>query len=144
MSSTDTDNDGPPELSQWFWEIVDRAQKSRDQLREILMQLTSEELGRFQDEFEEAAVALTEEPIVDYTDRELTEDGMEDLTMWVVSQGSAFYYSVWEDPARMPATIPEGRLKENLAWIPYGVHAKKFDTDLELPPHDWDSPKKGS
>ena len=45
-------------ISDWFWDIVHRAQKSRQKLRRILMDMMKKEIYRFQKEFVEASVEL--------------------------------------------------------------------------------------
>ena len=123
MSTIDEDI---PILSEWFWDIVDRAQRDPEKLRQILMQATKEEIPRFQVEFDSAAIALTDSPFTDYIDREVTEDGLKDLTDWVVSHGKSYYLALWENPARMPSGLEDYPADEDLSWVAGKVYRDRF------------------
>jgi hypothetical protein len=95
----------PNVASPWFWDIIERAQHDPKRLRDILWALSRDDVDRFKSEFDAAATELQDEPFTDYMDPEESEDGVEDIASWVVSQGEAFYRSVFEDPSRTPEHI---------------------------------------
>lgn len=106
-------------ISDWFWDIVHRAQKSRQQLKRMLMDMTKEEIHRFQKEFVEASVELQTDPFTDYMVE--SEDGAEDVSHWVVSQGKPFYLEVWSRPEMIAAEVEESDPE-----ILYGVAAEVY------------------
>ena len=72
-------------ISNWFWDVIEKAETSQDKLRSILFGMEKEEVYRFQDEFLEAAAQLRDAPFSDivYADGE-SEDGLQDVSNWVV------------------------------------------------------------
>jgi len=100
-TSEDDDRD---EISDWFWDILQRAESRGDKLREILMGLERSQVTQFLEEYDAAAVELMEPPHTNYLDalsRE-SEDEIDYLARWVVSQGKEHYYQVLENPRKMP------------------------------------------
>lgn len=69
----------------WFWSIIDLVQGDRAELKTLLNNFTREEIGQFQDHFIEFSVELQDEPFTDYMEE--SEDGMEDISHWIVSRG---------------------------------------------------------
>lgn len=118
-SRDDLTPEGLGHISDWFWDIVHRAEKSRPKLRELLTNMTKEEVYRFQKEFVEASVELQTEPFIDYMAE--SEDGVEDVSHWVVSQGKSYYLRVWSRPEIVPAEV-----EENDPEILYGVAAEVY------------------
>jgi hypothetical protein len=95
--------------SDWFWGIVERAQKDRTTLDRILRGLERKDLIRFQHHFEETSLDLQGPRFTDLLP-DLSEDGIQDIADWVVTQGRAFYEQVQADPKRMPTTRAGGAL----------------------------------
>jgi hypothetical protein len=87
--------------SEWMWGIIRHANGSPDALRAILVDITKEELIRFHSEFDIAATELRGD-IVEVLVPEESEDGMDDIANWVVSQGFEYYKRVWENPSLIP------------------------------------------
>jgi hypothetical protein len=115
----------PDVASPWFWDIIQRAQGDRKRLRDILWALSREDVDRFTSEFAAAATELQGEPFTDYMDPEESEDGMEDIANWVVSQGEAYYRSVFEDPSRTPEHIDVDD-PSDLAGVAEEVYYRRF------------------
>jgi len=92
------------EISDWFWDIIRRAEHNEEKLREILMGLDRGEVTRFIDEYDSAAVELMEPPYTNYLDAlsRNSEDEVDYLARWVVSQGKEYYTQVLEHPRKMP------------------------------------------
>lgn len=101
----------PPDLSDWFWEIIASAHGDVDRMREILGELPVADLLRFHYELEDAVCEFQDEPFSEYLTKN-SEDGATDVAYWVVSQGRDCYHGIF---AR-PQTIPE-----DVEWHPAGV-----------------------
>jgi hypothetical protein len=96
-------------FSAWFWRIIDQAQSNRNQLRDMLKTMSREDVIRFHHEFKDAAVQLTDSPFIDYMS-DLSEDGIQDIAEWIVSQGRDYYSEIWTHPERIPNEIEHGTL----------------------------------
>ncbi|MBC9932770.1 DUF4240 domain-containing protein [Chitinophaga qingshengii] len=90
-------------ISDWFWDIISRAAENRNTLREILLAMDKADILRFQEQFVDAAVELQDEPFTDYMEE--SEDGIEDISHWVVSRGKTFYADIVEHPEKIPRTV---------------------------------------
>lgn len=97
---------GPAEtVSDEFWQIIAEAKNDAIALSVILEKQTSEELRHFYTEFQWVASQLQSSPFNEFVAAEhededdgFSEDAMEDVAYWVVSQGKAFYSDVWNNP----------------------------------------------
>lgn len=87
--------------SEWFWDVIERAQRSQVCLEEILRNLRKDELIRFDHEFHQAACLLADTPYTNHLPG-YSEDSLDDLTQWIVSQGRAYYLQVRDHPETMP------------------------------------------
>jgi len=113
----------PDEIPAWFWDIIERAQKDKKKLEAILMEFDLEELKRFNRTFLNAATYLTDDPFLDHMTG--SEDGVKDITAWVVSQGKDYFMEIWKHPERIPyCNLPDD---SNLANVVYEVYMKKYD-----------------
>ncbi len=126
---TDVDRSGD-DLT-WFWGIVERSHQDRDQLRSILSQLSKEQIYTFQDTFVEMAAELQDEPYSMHIAPDESEDGLADISHWVVSQGEDFYDRVLDDPEQMPAHVDVGD-PGNLFDVAYDVYFGRFNEPLEV------------
>jgi hypothetical protein len=86
------------DISEWFWNIINRSEGKRENLYFILRELTREEVYSFQEDFTNAYLPLTEPIFTQYMDVYDSEDGIRDVSYWIVSQGKDFYLKVWDDP----------------------------------------------
>lgn len=92
--------------SDWFWAIIAEAKQNRTKLREILTGLVQEDIVRFHREFMEAAAEFSSAPYFDLMID--SEDGMDDVARWIVSQGKDTYRSMLENPSLVPYSVEEG------------------------------------
>jgi hypothetical protein len=115
--------------STWFWELIRRANHSHETLYELLRGLTKGELHRFYDEFEAAAAELKAEPFLEFIDPEESEDGIDDIADWVVSQGFEHYKRTWETPSLIPARIDVGD-PGSLSGVAGDVYFDKFGESI--------------
>ena len=111
----------PDDISQWFWDVVHEARQDRDRFVALLQGMSREEIIRFDDEFQEAAAQLVDDPYFESMDQDETEDGAKDIADFVVSQGKSYYSDIWTHPEKIPPSIPPGEPK-TLS----GVAAKHF------------------
>ena len=123
----------PPELdhlSEWFWDIVERANKSPDALEGILRDLSEEEVRRFQEEFVDASAELQGEP---YTDNMIkgSEDSVEDVAHWVVSQGRDAFLRIWNNPEQIPFSVEEDD-PTILSAVAPRVYRERFGETLDV------------
>ncbi len=89
------------DFSDWFWDIVARAERDRSKLESILRTLSDDDLYRFELEFRDAASSLPYGAFNSYL--QLSEDGHDDLSYWVVSQGKEYYRHIAEHPEAVVA-----------------------------------------
>ncbi|WP_159732531.1 DUF4240 domain-containing protein [Sphingobacterium sp. 18053] len=90
---------------EWFWSIIKKADCNREKLKEILSAFKKEEIIRFQENFVDASIELQDKPYTDYMEE--SEDGVEDIANWIVSNGLDLYVSVIENPERIPYSVNE-------------------------------------
>ncbi len=118
----------PPE---WSWQIIYEADKNPSKLFDILMQKSEEEICNFQGEFIQAAADLRDEPFTDYMQE--SEDGIEDISLWVVSQGKEYYLNILENPNDIPySSEDDTNYEETLVEVAYKVFEEKFGQELHL------------
>lgn len=55
--------------------------------------------------FEEIAAEFKYEPYTNYVSQSLSEDGIDDLAMWVVEQGKTYTYQIFDNPSQIPARV---------------------------------------
>ncbi len=107
----------------WFWEVIARADRSREKLHQILSAMTKEEVYRFAFEFLDASAQLQDVPFTHYVMPGASEDNVEVISWWVVSQGRDCYTSICREPGRMPK-----RVDINDPTILYGVAEDLYGT----------------
>lgn len=115
----------------WFWRTIDSAGRDRERLRELLMSLSKDDVYKFQDMFLEMAVELRDEPYVFHVAAGESEDGLEDISNWVVSQGRELYEAVIGEPSRMPAEVAVDD-PTNLFPVAFEVYFQRFGEPLDL------------
>jgi hypothetical protein len=136
MSNTiDRGSFSPEEISHWFWDVILKSGQSRDQLLSLLEGMTRDEIVRFDNEFQEAATQLVDEPFLKFMEEDISEDGAKDIADFVVSQGKEFYSNVWKHPEEIPR-----RLAAKEAKSLSGVASKHFwERFREIIPHTVDT-----
>ena len=106
----------------WFWNIIEQAAKDEEKLYSILSELRKKDILEFQTMFVDFSVELQDEPYTDYMEE--SEDGIEDIANWIVSNGKEYYEMILENPKKTPHSV-EDKVHEIL----YGVADEVF---LEL------------
>jgi hypothetical protein len=123
MSKTEKQYD-----EKWFWGIIDLVQGDRDELKTILNNFTREELEQFQDHFIDLSAELQDEPYTDYM--EPSEDGVEDISHWIVSRGKKYYDGIVSKPENAPRSV-EGKSEEILYGVANEVYFSKFRETMD-------------
>jgi hypothetical protein len=88
-----------------FWEAIALAQANQEQFIETLKGMSRDDLLNFIWTFEGVAAEFKYEPYTDYVSQELSEDGIDDVAMWVVEQGRDYTYTVFDTPSQMPKRV---------------------------------------
>lgn len=124
----------PSELSDWFWTLIARAEGSKKRLAEMLHALSPADLLRFEDEFSYASTQLQDEPFMTYLHEDASEDELQDVANFVVSQGRELFERVWNDPSSIPSHIEAGdpRILSGVADM---VHYERFGKGIRLEPN---------
>jgi hypothetical protein len=116
-------------ISDWFWNIIARAEKNQEKLREILASLKKRDLIKFQESFLDASLELQDEPFIQYMVK--SEDGVADIAHWVVSQGKEYYLEILANPSKIPFQKDESD-SENLFYIADEVCEERFGEDTGI------------
>ncbi|MDR0229956.1 MAG: DUF4240 domain-containing protein [Flavobacteriaceae bacterium] len=114
---------------QWFWNIIQQAQQNRAKLNTFLLSLNKEEIIRFQDIFLDFAIELQDEPYTGFMEE--SEDGIEDISHWVVSKGKDYYTHILQHPEDIPFNV-EDVMDENLYGIADEVCYAKYNETTGL------------
>jgi hypothetical protein len=114
----------------WFWQIIDQVTLQPDALYSILMGFNKEDIKKFKVEFDVLKSPLMWEIIPEVCTTYMSEDGLEDLSDWIVSQGSAYYYSILADHALCPTTGDQIILDKLLYYVAFNVYYERFEEDL--------------
>lgn len=97
--TNNTDRRDIRHLPDWFWQTIDQAKGSADELRNSLEQMTGEQLRQFDALFQEAIEELCQKPYIYYMGSgSPSEDAQEMYASVAVSQGSQFYLNVLDHP----------------------------------------------
>lgn len=112
-----------------FWSIITNANKDRDILYQLLSVMNMDELIEFQSSFVDFSAELQDEPYTNYM--EGSEDGIEDIANWIVSQGKEFYCNIMKHPEQVPYSV-ENNLKQNLYGVADQVCIDKFSIATEI------------
>jgi hypothetical protein len=90
-----------PELSPWFWELLESSNSSLRSLCRKLEQLPKEQLRTYRVQYDEAKEYVNPcycEEFYPYVADDCSEDHGDDFSAWVVMQGRRFYEEVRTDP----------------------------------------------
>ena len=115
----------PDDLPDEFWDTLRRAAANKDTLRGILRQQSQEQVFAFARDFVEAATQIKDEPFLQHTAPDTSDDGMDDIANWVVSRGKEVYRRVWEHPETIPKLIEMGNTAD-LGYVAEEVYEERF------------------
>lgn len=89
-------------LPDWFWDIIEAGAKNEETMLKVFLEQTLQRLFEFHHFFKYVAGSLTADAFLEHISKEESEDGLADLTSWVVSQGKEYYLDIWEHPEKIP------------------------------------------
>lgn len=118
-------------IPSWFWNIINAGAKDEEKILTVLREQTFERLFEFQYFFEYVAGSLNADAFLKHVSRIVSEDGMEDLTWWVVSQGKEYYLDVWEHPEKIPHESDYLDLEQSFYGQAENVYEEKTGKDLD-------------
>ena len=95
------------QISNTFWDLIALAQTNRTSFRSALQGMSRDELYRFYWTYRFAAGVLKFEPYVNHFDPDLSDDGIEDVCLWVVGKGKEYYTGIINDPEHTPCDVEE-------------------------------------
>src|SRR4051794_1448705 len=107
FSPMGTESDGP-ELSPWFWELLESSNRTLRSLCRKLEQLPKDELRNYQRQYDEVKEFVNPhycEEFWPYLTDGYSEDDCDDFSAWVVMRGRDFYEQVRADPASLPRYV---------------------------------------
>lgn len=96
------------ELSDRFWEVIERAGQDAGRLKQLLWDLSEEEVANFHREFVMATSVLRGEPFDAILGSSESEDGIMDIAYWVVAQGRQRYEAILRKPRSIPRHVDVG------------------------------------
>jgi hypothetical protein len=119
----DEQSDGP-ELSPWFWDLLESSSSSLCLLCRKLEQLPRELLRSYQEQYDEAKEHVNPhycEEFWPYIVEAISEDHCDDFAAWVVMRGRHFYQQLRANPASLPRQLEvfddvERRLEGSPRW----------------------------
>lgn len=92
-------------VSDEFWQIIADAKNEPRVLAGILEDLSSDEMRHFYTEFQWVSSQLQDARFIEFVaveevgdEEDVSEDAIEDIADWVVSQGKTYYSDVWNNP----------------------------------------------
>jgi hypothetical protein len=80
----------------WFWDRITAAQSDP----ELFVKLTDGELIDFANEMLDLKTYFSHDPFHPPEEVSVTEKTLDEAGAWVISQGKAFFRSVWQEPRR--------------------------------------------
>src|SRR6185503_1345164 len=93
-------------ITDWFWDIIEQANKDQATLKKILAKMSRQELKHFQEQFVDAAAEFQAPPFTDHIIKG-SEDSVMDVAHWVVSQGKDLYTDIYQHPEKIPKSVEE-------------------------------------
>lgn len=112
-----------------LWEFIEKVNDDRDELRQILSEMSEIDFIIYMREFYDAAYAITNYfDKVGYTNGEPSEDGKEDLFFYVVAQGRDYF----DQLLAHPESLPSGDLDYRSAFmeVPTSLFYDRFGKNL--------------
>ncbi|MER6960284.1 hypothetical protein [Streptomyces sp. NPDC000618] len=121
-------------MSQWsdFWELIELGIRNPDDLRRKMEEMPERALVDFYWMHEDAAADLKDEEFTQYLNPPRTEDFIDDVAQWVVSQGLIYYESIMTDPSKMPAELPPGVKPSPWTGVVAKIYRARYDAPVRF------------
>ncbi len=134
MSDLENSNYASDETIERFWNILHQSGPDPKKLRSLLMTLPEQDVFSFAKTFFEMACEL-KDPSWQHVDPDTSEDGMDDISQWVVSQGKEYYTYVLEHPE----TVPKYKAQSNPGNVYYEAEMVYEERFSDVPDFVWDT-----
>jgi hypothetical protein len=119
----------PRGISTEFWTIIEKADRSRKKMAAVLESMTREEIITFHIHFRDAAYAIATQEYTQYMEENTSEDGVDDITRWIVGQGRDYYFHVYDNPQKTPRSV-EPHSSQQVYYEIARVFIERFDEDI--------------
>ena len=94
-----------PDFPAHFWKLVELAKDDHARFKETVRAMKRDELKQFYWNFVDAASQFKGDPYRAFMSDQLSEDGVDDVSQWVVGQGREFYWNVVNFPKEVPVRV---------------------------------------
>jgi len=113
-----TDDDVDPDVPDWFWDVIHATKPNVAVLEAWLMTAPKQTVEQFGYHYDTAALELADYwDGIRVGDTTFSEDDMEDLCHWIVSQGRAYWQSVIDGDRTLVDAAETYRFQAN-HWNP--------------------------
>ncbi len=116
-----------------FWQMIDEAAGDPGKFRELLGGLTRPRIIRFYWTYEELANHLRTERFLPFVHPDLSEDGVAELSNWVVAQGKSYYENILNNPVQIPPKMDDAGFLSELVE----EFEEKYGDDLPINTRYW-------
>ncbi len=113
-----------------FWELIQNANGDKKTFYDILYRFSLEELIEFKGEFTKAEEKLWTIDHYEAMGISISEDTFDDTRLYVVSQGSDYYFDVLNNPSKMIKGGVEIDDPKLIYWAIGEVSWDKFEEDI--------------
>ncbi|MDL4776348.1 MULTISPECIES: hypothetical protein [Thermomonosporaceae] len=130
--------------SQWlgFWRLIELGIRDPDELDRLIAEMSESALVDFYWTYEEAAADLKTEEFTKYLIPPRTEDFVDDVALWIVAKGLAYYESIMTNPSAMPPDLPPGARLSPWTGTVARVYRSRYRAPVRFP--DDPPPLEGS
>jgi hypothetical protein len=118
----------PNDISDDFWLIIEKANKDRTILKNILLEKDRNSIYKFAGEFSEAALQIVDSPFIEYLG-ELSEYNTYDVGYWIVSQGRELYQNILNRP-ELISNYQDAHNEETFSGVAENVYEERFDEEM--------------
>lgn len=138
-SSLNPDKDVPS----WFWEIIESGCRDRKTMRAVCVSLPKARLHKFIRWYHDLVSYFFAPPFTDNMSVEsCSENELDDVGRWIVSQGKTYHSEVWTHPEKIAAIFKRWRQhsasnkmdEKSYDFVPEQVWRERFGEDYD----DWD------
>ena len=127
------ENRYPEALPEGFWELIELGRRNPDQFRSRVKAMTREELIDFYWGYENAAAEVKDDPFVEHMLPDLSEDGIDDVALWLVGQGKERYENVLQNPALTPPDVPDDDDSPEIVEVVVKEYYDRYHDSIPFP-----------
>ncbi len=117
-------------ISEKFWNILDKAEKNQEKLYQLLYALEREELINFESDFLKARMQICSQRFEDSLGRGRSEDTILDVSEWVISRGKDYYFKILKTPELIAQDLQLYSEAEVVTGVAGEVFEDKFDDEI--------------